>query len=198
MRRTSHGFTLIELLGALAALTVAVLLTAPPLLRATASLRIRIAAEELVVALRHARSLAVRASANVALDLQRSGTGGLSYAFYRDGDGDGVLRQDIRSGIDPQIGPTVPLVRPGRDVRLGLPPDRRVRDPGDPRGWLDRQDDPVRFNRSDLASFDPLGTATPGSVYLWDGEDRLVAVRVFGRTGKVKILTYDFAAARWR
>jgi type II secretory pathway pseudopilin PulG len=195
--RTSQGFTLIELLGALAALTVAVLLTAPPLLRATASIRVRLAAEELVVALRHARSLAVRYSANVALDLQRTGSGSLTYGLYRDGDGDGVLRQDIRAGIDPPVGPAVPLTRPGRDVRLGLPPNRPVRDPGDPRAWLDRRDDPVRFNRSDLASFDPLGTATPGSIYLWDGADRLVAVRVFGRTGKVKVVTYNFAAARW-
>lgn len=197
MRRTD-GFTLIELLGVLAVLAVAAVLTGPPLLDASAHLRVRLAALELAGALRHARSLAVRHSANVAVHLERQGTGGVAYALYRDGDGDGVLRQDIRTGVDRRIGPLVPLTRPGRDVRLGLPPDRPVRDPGNPRGWLDRRDDPLRFNRSDLASFDPLGTATPGSAYFWDGGSRLVAVRVFGRTGKVRLLTYDFERGRWR
>jgi hypothetical protein len=56
----------------------------------------------------------------------------------------------------------------------------------------------VRFNASDLAAFGPIGTSTPGSVYLTDGADRLMAVRVFGRTGKVKVIVYDFAAEVWR
>lgn len=196
--RRDHGFTLIELIGALAVLTIALVLTGPPLLRASAELRVRLAAQELVGALRQARALAIRHSANVAVHLERQGKDGVDYALYRDGDGDGVRRQDIRAGIDPRITPLVPLTRPGRDVRLGLPPGRPVRDPGDPRSWLDRRDDPLRFNQSDLASFDPLGTATPGSAYLWDGESRLVVVRVFGRTGKVRVLTYDFELALWR
>jgi prepilin-type N-terminal cleavage/methylation domain-containing protein len=196
--RRNQGFTLIELIGVLAVLTVALTLTAPPLLRATADLRVRLAAMELAGALRQARSLAIRHSANVAVHLERQGEGGVVYALYRDGDGDGVLRRDIDTGVDPRLTPLLPLTRPGRGVRLGLPRDRPVRDPGDPRAWLDRRDDPLRFNRSDLASFDPLGTATPGSAYLWDGESRLIVVRVFGRTGKVRLLSYDFELARWR
>jgi hypothetical protein len=82
-------------------------------------------------------------------------------------------------------------------MRFGFPPGRPVRDPGDPRKLLST-DDPIRFNQSDLASFGPLGTSTPGSLYLTDGQSRLLAVRVYGRTGKVKVIAYDFDAEVWR
>ena len=39
----------------------------------------------------------------------------------------------------------------------------------DPPGRFRRRTDPLRFNSSDLASFGPLGTSTPGSLYLTDG-----------------------------
>jgi len=58
--------------------------------------------------------------------------------------------------------------------------------------------DPIRFNRSDLAVFSPLGEATPGSAYLTDSQRGLAAVRLFGRTGKVKVLLYDPDTETWR
>ncbi|MCB1009629.1 MAG: hypothetical protein KDB94_12155, partial [Acidobacteria bacterium] len=82
--------------------------------------------------------------------------------------------------------------------RFGFPAGRAPRDPGSPGRRLDRLDDPIRFNRSDIASFSPLAGATPGTVYLTDGERRLVAVRVTGRTGRVRILAYDVATETWR
>ena len=120
--------------------------------------------------------------------------GGVEWSLYRDGDGDGVLSQDIESGVDPRVGPARQLAHLGRQVRFGFPPGPPPRDPGDPRRRLDRLDDPIRFNRSDLASFDPLGGATPGSIYLTDGRHQLAAVRVLGVTGRVRVLVYDAGA----
>ena len=48
-----------------------------------------------------------------------------------------------------------------------------------------------------MASFGPLGTSTPGSIYLTDGLHNLVAVRVFGRTGKIEVLRYDIETEIW-
>lgn len=62
---------------------------------------------------------------------------------------------------------------------------------------MDRLDDPIRFNQSDLASFGPLGTATPGTLYLTDRRSRLTAVRVTSRTGRVRVLRYDPGARTW-
>jgi hypothetical protein len=120
---------------------------------------------------------------------------GASYTLYRDGDGDGVLNRDIQTGVDPALTLPRPLQYLSR-MRFGFPPGLRVRDPGS-RRWMTTLD-PIRFNDSDLASFTPLGTSTSGSVYLTDGKRRLVAIRVFNRTGKVKIIAYDFDEEIWR
>ena len=85
----------------------------------------------------------------------------------------------------------------GSYAHFGFPPGPAPRDPGNPSSRLDRLDDPIRFNRSDIASFDQLGTSTPGSLYLTDGRALLSVVRLFGRTGKVKILRYDSKTEKW-
>ena len=82
------------------------------------------------------------------------------------------------------------------DIRIGFPPGPPPRHPGVPSRRLDPTD-PIRFNRSDMASFGPLGTATPGSIYLTDSVRRLMAVRVYHLSGKVTILTYDPEREVW-
>lgn len=156
------------------------------------------AAHEIGVLLRQARSLAVRENMKVALKFHVDDDGRTLASLYRDGDGDGVLTRDIRKGTDPALGPPRELAHLGAHVRFGFPPGPAPPDPGDPRRRLDRLDDPIRFNRSDMASFGPLGTSTPGSVYLTDGVENLAAVRLFGRTGKVEVLVYDPETGRWQ
>ena len=62
---------------------------------------------------------------------------------------------------------------------------------------MTKLDDPIRFNRSDLASFSPMGAATPGSVYISDQRSNLVVVRVTSRTGRVRVLRYDYDTEVW-
>lgn len=195
--RPQQGFQLIELAVALAVASLFFTLVAPPLLEATGDLRVRLAAFELLAALREARSLAIRTGGNVAVKFRTGEGGAVTYALYRDGDGDGVLNRDIDAGVDPEVRPARPLAHFGRTVRFGFPPGRPARDPGDLPRRLPKGD-PIRFNRSDLASFGPLGTSTPGSLYVTDGRSRLAAVRVYGRTGKVKVIAYDFDKEVWR
>ena len=83
-------------------------------------------------------------------------------------------------------------------VGFGFPPGPPPRDPGDPGRRLRGTDDPIRFNRSDLASFNPVGTATPGTIYLTDHYFHLAAVRVYPLSGKVTVLTYDAETELWR
>lgn len=196
MRAAERGFQIIELVVGLAVMSVLLTLSVPPLLEMAGDLRVRLAAQELVGTLRLARAWAIRYDANVAVKFDRDDEGCVTFAFYRDGDEDGVRNRDIDSGVDTEVLPPRRLAHLTRYVDFGFPPDRRPRDPGSPRRYLST-DDPIRFNESDLASFGPLGTSTPGSLYVTDGRSRLAVVRVFGRTGKVKVLTYDFDEEVW-
>lgn len=196
--RSRHGFTLVELLVVFSLLLLLGTLSISPLHRAVSGLRLRQAASELVGALRLAQSFAVRHSANVAVRFTVEPKGGVSFSLYRDGNGNGVRNADIRTGADPKVDGPRRLGGPGFGLRFGFPPGIRPTDPGDPSRRLDHLDDPVRFNNSDLASFDPLGGATPGSLYLTDGNRGLAAIRVLGRSGRVRVLTYKAATGRWK
>ncbi len=156
------------------------------------------AADELVGVLRLARSAAIRHSTKVGVKFFPGEGDKTRFRLYRDGDGDGVLTRDIEAGVDPPLQPSRELAHVGRQIRFGFPEGVVPRDPGNPRRRLDRLDDPIRFNRSDIASFNYLGGSTPGSIYLTDGRQHLAAVRVFHRTGKVKVIRYDIQMETWK
>ncbi len=198
MKRSERGFQLVELLVVLALFMLLAGITVPPLLRTSGRWRLRSAAGEVVGTMHLARALAVRQCTNVALKFRPQSDGHATYALYRDADGDGVLTRDIDRGVDPQIAPPRRLEQIGSQVRFGFPPGRLARDPASPGKWLRNGDDPIRFNNSNLASFGPLGTATPGTVFLTDGQSGLAAVRVTGRTGRVKVVVYDFQEEVWK
>lgn len=192
-----RGFQLIELLVIFAVLSSLLLMGAPTLLRMQGDLRLHLATRELVGVLRLARAYAVRHGANVGVKFNTDAeTREVTFTVYRDGDGDGVLTRDIRSGADPMVAPPGRLTHLGKGIGFGFPPGILPRDPSSARP-MDRLTDPIRFNDSDIASFGPLGTSTPGSLYLTDGVQRLAAVRVFNRVGKVRVLTYDAEMRAW-
>jgi type II secretory pathway pseudopilin PulG len=191
------GDSLIELLVVLA-VTGMLALGTPRVLTWSAGLEVSLAAAEIEGALQQARSSAIRLGRNVAVRFHVDADNRMSFTLYEDGDGDGVRNRDIEKGVDRRISPPRDLRHFGLRVKVGFPAGVRPRDPGDSRRWLDGLHDPIRFNRSDLASFGPLGQSTPGSVYVTDGRYHLLAVRVYGRTGKVKIVRYDPASETWR
>ena len=198
MKRSERGFHLVELLVVLALIGIMAFMTVPSILRISGQWRLRLAAEEVVAAMRLARMFAVRRCTNAAVKFRPRADGHATYSLYRDSDGDGVLNRDIDLGVDPLIAPPRRLEQIGSQVRFGFPPGRLARDPASPRKWLRNGDDPIRFNNSNLASFGPLGTATPGTVFLTDGQSGLAAVRVTGRTGRVKVVVYDFREEVWK
>lgn len=196
MTRSQAGFQLLELIVALALAGILAAVSIPALVNWSAGLRVRMAGAEVAAALQTARLTAVRLRANLAVKFETEASGEVTYALYRDGDGDGVRNDDIARGVDPLVRPPQPLDHFGRWVRFGFPPGSPPRDPGGRR--LTRLDDPIRFNRSDLASFSPLGTATPGTVYITDGRRHLAAARVTSRSGRIRVLEYDPEVERWR
>ena len=70
-----------------------------------------------------------------------------------------------------------------------------IRDPdGDP---LPPTAAAVQFGSSTICSFSPTGSGTPGTIYIADGAGQLCALRVYGASGRVRLLRYDAARRQW-
>jgi len=186
---------MVDTLVALALMGLGVAIALPSLtsLRGQASLE-RVARQLAADAIR-CRAEAINRRANVALVFDQHGDR-FSYVPVADGDGDGVLRRDIQRGQDRPCGPRIRLDDLCRGARIGVPPGWGVPDPAG-RGRL-APGDGVRAGRSDMLSFSPLGDATPATVYFNDGRERMLAVRIYGGTARVRVLEWRRGWAGWR
>jgi hypothetical protein len=188
------GYSFLELMMAM---TLGVLLTAaavPEYLTGLDDLRARGAAHHLSGRLQRARMDAVRRSAMVGVQFTRAPDGRYSYAVYLDGNRNGVLTRDIQSGIDRPIAAAerLPDQFPGIEFGTipGLPPvDAGGTAPGT---------DPVRLGSGSIASFSALGTATSGTVYIRGRRDSQYAVRIFGETGRTRLLKFEPRTGTWK
>lgn len=191
---SARGVSLVELLTVIAIVGLMVAISIPSLHQISRKRELRAASAELRAIFRKVRSRAVARGSNSGVKF-RMIDGAWHYGFFDDGDGDGVMNDDIASGIDPVVTPFRSVFGSAGKVRIGLP-DISVRD-GETGELVSPDAAPVRFNRSTICSFSPNGSATPGSIYLTDGAHGAAAVVVYGATGKVRMkLLGDVAGAR--
>ncbi|HMA19099.1 MAG TPA: GspH/FimT family pseudopilin [Thermoanaerobaculia bacterium] len=191
----SGGLSSLELVVVMALVSALAAATARGAFDLQSALAVRSAAGEVASAFLRARAFAITRGVNVGLKFRKDG-GRYEWALYRDGNRNGIRTAEITSGVDRSLG--LAVVWPRNDVRPGILPNGYVPDPSAPGQILDRPDDPIRFGNSDICSFSPVGESTPGSVYLWDGHDRMAVVRVFGRSAKVRTLYYFRGEKTWR
>jgi hypothetical protein len=114
---------------------------------------------------------------------------------FVDGDGDGVREQDIVNGVDQALAPPRSVSDTFAHVafRVALP----VPEP-DGQGIVAAGSDPVRIGNSNFVSFSPLGTASSGTIYLAGRAGTQVSVRIFGATGRIRVLRFDTLGGTWR
>ena len=192
--RSDAGVSLVELLLTLTAVAGMLAIATPGVKRLQEGVALRSAVHETSVAFYLARSYAISKNRNVGLKFRRNGDR-YEWALYADGNGNGLRTAEIASGVDRYLGISYPWTR--NDVLPGIMTGTRVPDPGDPGHYLDRIDDPIRFNSSDICSFSAMGECTPGSVYLWDAHDGMAVLRVFGGTAKLRSLYYRRGERGW-
>lgn len=191
--RRSEGFSLIELL-VVCGVVVAIAAMAVPLLRTTVDdVRVASAARYLAGRLRLARMEAVKRSLRVGLRIDAPDTG-YRFAFYADGNRNGIRATDIARGADPRLTPPERLAERFPGVTFGVVDDVRPIDPGDA---VVPGADPIRLGRSDILTFSPDGTATSGTLYIRGVGRRQFAVRVLGSTGRARVFQFDNASGEW-
>jgi prepilin-type N-terminal cleavage/methylation domain-containing protein len=185
-----RGHTLIELLIVIAVLLVAGAVSLPHVNAYAREAELLGAGQVFKGEFRKARSIAVARGTQTALRFETEADG-VYVSTYVDGNSNGVLAADIRRGLDTRIGRPVPLATGSAKVRVGINPGVRAIPPET--GLLDTRD-PIRFGAGDMLSFSPLGTATPGTLYLanrW----RQAAVRVTPGSSRVRLMV--FSGTQW-
>lgn len=189
-----RGTSLPELLVVLLILGLVFALSLPALTDVLAEEGLATAAREVSAILTAARTRAVFQGAEVGVKWISTG-GDLVLSTHQDGNGNGVMTADIRKGVDRLVaGPYWFRSRyPG--ISFSFVPGFDDLDPGGaPIGDVT---DPLRFGRSDICSFSPLGKSSPGSVYLSNSKRRQAAVRVTPSTAKIQIFTWHGKTLKW-
>jgi len=188
------GYTLIDTTCA-AALCVVMAAIAVPVIGGTLDReRTIIGAQFLAGQLQRARLEALKRARTVAVHVGIVG-GRTRIQLFVDGDGDGVRQQDVEDGIDPALAPEQFVDDHSRGVSLRI--NQAVTDIGGA-GDLAAGDDPLRIGNTALVAFSPLGSATSGTLYIAGHRGPQMAIRVFGGTGRVRVMTFDAQARQWR
>jgi prepilin-type N-terminal cleavage/methylation domain-containing protein len=190
-----QGYTLIEVMFAVALGVTLASAAAAAAAQGTARLRAHVGLSAIVGRFMAARAEAVRRGVTVAVVFDPCGDS-WCLRLVADGNGNGVRRADIASGIDRAIERAWTVEEGTGVLRLTVGQDLPPLAPGEPR--LGTGADPVRFGSGDMASFSPLGTATSGSLILSSRSGGAYAVRVLGPTGRVRAMTFEPVQGVWQ
>jgi type II secretory pathway pseudopilin PulG len=170
-------------MAAVAVIGIVAAMSVPVVTAGVDRARGRAAAQYLAARVAAAKLQAVSRSANVALRFEQR-DGRVLFGTVLDGNGNGVRTADITAGIDRRLEPPIELAAHYPGVVIGVVP-------GTPATA------PVQVGSANLWSFTPVGTATPGSVYVRGPDGTQWVVRVFGGTGRARVLRYEPVRRAW-
>ena len=143
--------------------------------------------------LQRARLESLKRARFVAVRLQVIG-GRTELRLFADGNGNGVRQHDIDHGIDLPLTPMEWLDDQTRDISLRI--NQNVTDVSGGM-TLEPGDDPLRIGNTSLLTFSPVGSATSGTLYVAAHRGPQMAIRVFGATGRVRVLMFDAQTRQW-
>jgi len=187
------GTTLIETVVVVTIIGVIAMCAVPSFAAYRRQSSVLAAAHEMRSLLRQLRSRAIAHGGYSGVKFVKSGNN-WTYTLYDDGNANGIYNADITKGIDKRyFGPAV--VMPSfRTASISLLPEA-IRDPDG--ASLLPADPALQFGSSTICSFSPQGGGTPGTIYISDGISNLYCVRVFGATGRLRMLRYDSGNQKW-
>ncbi|MDP9192838.1 MAG: GspH/FimT family protein [Acidobacteriota bacterium] len=192
MKHSLRGYSLPELLAVMVVVGVMIMVAVPAVVSMRERAAIGAAAGEIRALFALARSQAIARGRNVGIKFLRVGDE-WQYAFYEDGNENGVRNAEIVNGTDPLLKPYQTILRGVNAGRIGLPAVAVPNPTGS--GVIKPNGSPIRFNQSTICSFTPLGSATSGSVFLTGGTDTVAALIVFGPTARIRLVRLQ--GGRW-
>jgi prepilin-type N-terminal cleavage/methylation domain-containing protein len=194
--RSSRGVTLIESVVAISLLAILAAVALPALARLGGSARTGAAARHLVSQFRSVRWMSIARARSHGLFFERDRDGWF-WIVVQDGNGNGLRAAEVRSGTDHRLSGPHRLSDEIPRTDLGFPAGGPFRRIPPARGWIGSTDDPVRLGGTDLLAFSPLGTASSGSIYVTDGRAGLIAIVLYGRTGRISVWQHDPERRSW-
>ena len=193
MFKRQTGTTLIETVVVLTIIGLIALCAVPSFAAYRRQSSVLAAAHEMRSLLREIRSRAIAHGGYSGVKFVKSANN-WTYTLYDDGNGNGISNADITKGIDKRyFGPAV-AVPSFRTASISLLPIA-IRDPDGAK--LLPADPALQFGNSTICSFSPQGGGTPGTIYISDGISNLYCVRVFGATGRLRMLRYNSGNQKW-
>ena len=178
-----NGFTVLELLMVVALMLVMATVGIPHLKAYSVEAKLVGATRIFQGEFRLARSMATRSGVQTAIRFEEV-DGQMACSTYMDGNHNGVRSNDIETGIDRRVAGPVLLAGRTSGVRVAINPGVPAIPPET--GTLSTAD-PIRFGNSNMVSFSPFGTASPGTFYI-AGETLQGAVRVVAGSARVRLL----------
>jgi type II secretory pathway pseudopilin PulG len=190
--RMANGYSLLELLLVMGLATTMGAVAAGEVLSGMDSLRTVGAVRYMAARLQRTRMDAVSRGVNTAMRVTPLG---VSYTFsiYADGNGDGVRSQDILNGVDKRLYPSEQINQQFPGIAFATLPGLPAVDTSS----LPPGSDPIKLGTSNMASFTPLGSSTAGSLYVLGPHRAQYVIRIFGDTGKIRILKFNERARTW-
>jgi len=190
---TNRGAALIDIIVAVALSTVMAAIAVPVIGGTLDRERTIVGTQYLAGELMRARLDALKRGRSVALRIEIV-DGRTQFQLFADGNGNGVLQRDIDRGIDPPLSILQWLDDQARDIALRV--NQEITDVAGA-ATLKAGDDPLRIGNTALLAFSPLGSATSGTLYVAAHRGPQMAIRVFGATGRVRVLLFDAQSRQW-
>lgn len=193
--RSARGAALVDVLAAASLSVILAGIAVPTIGGALDRERAIVGAQHLAGQLQRARLESLKRGTSVALRLAVADDGRTEMRLFVDRNGNGVSQRDIDRGLDLPLGAGAWLDQHARDVSLRI---NQVVDDIGGAGQLAPGDDPLRIGSSAFVAFSPVGGATSGTMFIAARRGPQMAVRVFGATGRIRVLTFDASARQWR
>jgi prepilin-type N-terminal cleavage/methylation domain-containing protein len=190
--RQRRGYSVIELMIVMAVGGTLSAVALPQYLTTLDDMRASGAARHLSGRFQRARMEAVMRSAMVGVQFTQTASG-YTYAVFVDGNRNGILTRDIQRGVDLPITPAERLPNQFTGVEFGAIPGLPPVDAGGTAPGAD----PIRLGSGSIASFSAAGSSSSGTVYIRSRRNAQYAVRIFGETGRTRMLKFEPRTRLW-